>query len=148
MKVIRKILLFGFLGFILIYLIATLRIAFAFTDAWERKNKKFAVMTGADTLYFQASRWGVAGDHEMIFLSNDSISPGETDLSVYTFYSRDLFYKYDNDTLSVYVLEAFKVPLKPFQTNVKVINLKDYNEVLHLKRTYSESGLKHVSLVD
>ena len=87
---------------------------------FNKKNSK---------IYISARAWGVSGNHTEIVLSNSPINKGHRAYSknkCYIFYTSEIYYKKEKDTLLIYANENLvSKPIK-FESPVDVIikNLK------------------------
>lgn len=119
----------------------------------EELNKKgtnrILVFSNKDTLYISASSWGLAGNHqEIVFSENPITIPNkETD---YIFYTDEIQYKTDKNTLTIYAPQSGKnIPKTSFK-NIEVVfkGLKTYDEIRDYNTNYQKYGLQRISVYD
>lgn len=101
-------------------------------------------------IYIKAKNWGIAGNHEEIVLSmsNANISNIESD---YIFYSNEVYYKTDNvQVITIFAPESsISEPLNRFTNpEVKIIGLKNYDEIKDYALNYQKYGLKKIAFVN
>ena len=96
-------------------------------------------------LFLRARIWGVAGNHEKIVLSKDKIANKSDD---YIFYTSEIFYKVQEDTLTLYA--PFSSISEPLIKNKRVIikELETAEEIKGLDLNYKKYGLTRISGYD
>ncbi len=98
-------------------------------------------------LFLRAKVWGIAGNHEQIVLSqfNNDV-PNKTD--DYIFYTDEIFYKVENNTLIVYAAySSISEPVSKIP-NVIVKALKTGEDILDYSANYQKYGLERIRTYD
>jgi hypothetical protein len=97
-----------------------------------------------DTIYIKKKNWGITGDYQIIVLSTDpnrDFKPNKEKEYVYEGLI-SLFYKMENDTLTLYVSKAVEVP-EDFKLNDFILQKELTNqEMMNLYETYKEKGIQ------
>ncbi len=100
--------------------------------------------------YLKAKVWGTSGDHTEIVLSeksNDTYSK-EQDI---IFYTDIIFYKIslNQDTLIVYAdASSISTSKRNFLNKIKIIELKDFDEINYYRKNYKKLNLVKYSVYD
>lgn len=104
-----------------------------------------------ETIYVEASMWGLTGDHMRILLSGSApIAGGKYDSVIdYVFYEPIVYYKQEADTLIVYSASPSTVPEK-FNSRVvvKQVQIKGYDEANNYEKNHEILGLKKITVYD
>ncbi len=97
-------------------------------------------------VYFTAKAWGIAGNHEEIILSENKSSEINKKKD-YVFYTPELYYKNENEKLSIYVTKNLtNLPVEKFnQIEIEIIDVKTADELQDFKRNYKSYGLKKIT---
>lgn len=102
-----------------------------------------------NTVYLRTKVWGISGNHEEIVLSesNNPISNKTVD---YIFYTSDVYYKAEGNTITIYAPESsISEPIKKFSSvTVKVKGLKSIEEMKDYETNFKKYGLVKISIYD
>ena len=102
------------------------------------------------SIYVQARIWGMTGDHELIVIcSNPIVSMHEIDPThCYQFHGREIYYKkIYPDSLEIYSDDSGSENdlIHSFDSiKVKMIRLKNYDEIMDYRNNYRSYGLNRV----
>lgn len=105
-----------------------------------------------EKIYISARYWGLTGDHQEIVLSNEPIKPEHRSYSkeeYYIFYTADIFYRTENNNvITIYAPESsVSEPLNRFTNiTVKIVGLKNADEIKDYALNYPKYGLKKISV--
>lgn len=92
--------------------------------------------TRSETIFIKKKVWGLTGDHQVIVVSKspeDNFEPDEKTEYVYKGLS-PFFYKFENDTLNLYVMKESKVPNElstSFVINQIVLENPEMMDLIH-----------------
>jgi hypothetical protein len=104
-----------------------------------------------ETIYAEASMWGLTGDHMQILISRSTPTTGRKyDSTVdYVFYEPTIYYKQETDTLTIYSASPSNVP-KKFDSSVRVkqVQINGYDEAKKYEKNYEVLGLKKITVYD
>lgn len=98
-----------------------------------------------EKIYIKKKQWGLTGDAQVIVVSESSeeeFEPNENTEYVY----RGLlpfFYKFENDTLNLYVRKKSGIPNNKFKVIINQIELTN-SQMMELMTTYEQKGLKKI----
>lgn len=112
-------------------------------------NEKYEILTFSNgvNIHIKAKVWGIAGNHEEIVFSE---TPKKVPIkeSDYIFYTREVFYKVDKNTLTLYAPQSGKsIPKTPFKdVEVIFIGLKKSDEISDYSINHAKYGLQRISV--
>lgn len=100
-------------------------------------------------VFLRAKVWGVSGNHEEIVLS-ESNKPTSDKKVDYIFYTSDVYYKSDSNSITLYSPESsISEPVSGFSSViVNVKGLKSTEEMKDYEVNYKKYGLKRISVYD
>jgi hypothetical protein len=100
-----------------------------------------------EQLYFKTNSHGISGNHQSIVLSNQTKTVYEKE-SDYIFYSSEIYYRTNKDSIIIYAPESgVVIPKdKSFKTIVSVIRLKNYDEIADYEKNYNAYKLQKLSV--
>lgn len=100
----------------------------------------------------QAKTWGLAGNHEEIYVTSSESSETDSQCDTLLFYSDQLFYKaIEPDTLIIYVkYSSFSetTPKLCSKVNIKIVDLKYFDGIKQMENSFHEHGLERISIYD
>lgn len=102
-------------------------------------------------VYFRARVWGISGGHEEVRVSFSPIGTADSydSKKEMIFYTSEVYYRKSADSLFIYVPSS-SIPngqnnLIPNKIKIKIIELKDYDDVKKYENHYKEYGLSKIS---
>lgn len=100
-------------------------------------------------VFLRAKVWGVSGNHEEIVLS-ESNKPTSNKTVDYIFYTSDVYYKIENNNITLYAPESsISEPINSFSSiTVNVRGLKSTEEMKDYEANYKKYGLEKISVYD
>lgn len=104
-----------------------------------------------EKVYFRAKAWGLAGNHEEIIISTSPIEKTRGALKGvdFIFYTTEVYYKKQGDTLLVYAAASSIVqPTAKLYTQISIVpmGLKTNDEVQDYEMNYKKYGLTRLSV--
>ena len=103
-------------------------------------------------LKIKARTWGLAGNHEEIYVTSNETLENNSQCDTLVFYSDQLFYKIkEPDTLIIYAnYSSFSetTPKLCSKVNIKIIVLKYYDDVKLMENSFHEQGLERITIYD
>jgi len=97
-----------------------------------------------ESIYIKKKEWGVTGDYQVIVISKSPSKEFEPDDKYDYIYKwdADFFYKYNNDTLVVYVYKKSQIPMR-FDSKITINQNELSNpEMMDLYDNYEDRGLR------
>jgi hypothetical protein len=100
-------------------------------------------------IYVRAKNWGVAGNHEEIVFSEVPITIPNKE-NDYIFYTNEVFYKMEDNVLTIYASESDISNSTPLFNDVKVVfkGLKNADIIRDYNLNYQKYNLKKISVYD
>lgn len=98
-------------------------------------------------IFVRAKFWGISGNHEEIVFSESPITIPSKE-NDYIFYTDEVFYKINNNVLTIYAPESGKnIPRISFK-NIEIIfkGLKTYDEIRDYNTNYQKYDLERISV--
>lgn len=122
------------------------------SDQIGNSTSKDFVIKLRDSVFVSARSWGLTGDHQEIIFSSKPISPAHRSYSadsVYIFYTSEVFYKVDNDSvITVYASESSVSESTMKYSNVVIKGLKSGDALERYNADYQRYGLKRISVYE
>jgi hypothetical protein len=100
--------------------------------------------------YLKTKVWGVSGNHTEIILSEKSSDTYSKEQDI-VFYTDIIFYKVslNQDTLIIYVdASSISTSKRNFSNKIKIIELKEFDEINYYRKNYKELNLVKYSVYD
>ncbi|WP_339836020.1 hypothetical protein [uncultured Flavobacterium sp.] len=117
--------------------------------ASKKQIVKIAFPELNEQLFFEANVWGISGNHEEIILTNHKVEENPTlrKDNNYIFYTSSVFYKKEKNKLIIYCPESgISIPKNnSYKVEIKIISLKNYNEIKEYDENYKKYGLTKIS---
>ncbi|SHK71432.1 hypothetical protein SAMN05443634_10316 [Chishuiella changwenlii] len=137
--------------FVIIFIVTLFFFIFNYMNVSMKKIEKITiekiiVFNDKDSLYITANSWGLAGNNEVIVLSqSNKKTPNKID--DYIFYTSEIFYKIDNNnTIIIYSPESsINEPDKKI-SNVTIRSLKTFDEINDYNLNFKKYGLERISI--
>jgi len=112
-----------------------------YTPSFEKV--KFISSETSDSVFLKSKVWGVSSNHQIITISKNGeipFSPDSTNDFMFKGWSPFL-YKFENDTLSVFIRSASNEP-ENFSSDITVVQkILSNSEMMNLIDNYKEKGL-------
>jgi len=111
------------------------------------KSSVLEVKMPNEHVYFTTLATSSIGiNHEYIFLALDTLS-NRGDYCNYQFYSSDILYRTNADSVVIYNCGSFKGPkFNRFKSKIHILEVKDYSNYLWYKKYMKHYGLKEISI--
>lgn len=114
----------------------------------ENPVRKTLILPNKKEVFLHALYRGITGDYEEIVFSETPITIPDKEKN-YIFYTSDIFYKIENDSIiTIYAPESsISEPFNKFtNTTVKIVELKNADEIKDYALNYQKYGLQKISV--
>ncbi|MBP6236513.1 MAG: hypothetical protein KA536_10240 [Saprospiraceae bacterium] len=114
----------------------------------ENPVRKTLILSNKKEVFLRALYRGITGDYEEIVFSETPITIPDKEKN-YIFYTSDIFYKIENDSIiTIYAPESsISEPFNKFtNTTVKIVGLKNADEIKDYALNYQKYGLQKISV--
>lgn len=102
-----------------------------------------------DVLFFKVKNWGVAGNHEEIALSKDTLYKVDKSRD-YIFYTSEVYYKLESNKLVLRAPESSisEPTVNSFKTSIILNPLHTSDEISLFDKEYKKLGFQRISIYD
>lgn len=117
-------------------------ICFSLGDVGASIEKNAEIINGNDTIYFSSKVHGLTGDHIRIIVTDNN---GNLNIESH---SPVIYYKFQNDSLILYthINDMDSSSHYNRQSKIRLVDLKDYDDISNMEVNYSKVGLKKFSV--
>ncbi|WP_192350271.1 hypothetical protein [Algoriphagus sp. Y33] len=115
----------------------------------QEEVTEILTLSNGKRIYVRAKIWGVSSNHEEIVFSETPITIPDKDKD-YIFYTNEVFYKINGDTLNIYACDCDTSEPKVFFDNSKIIlnDLKTSSQIRDYSANYKNYGLEKMSIYE